>query len=390
MKKLLGITLGITLLALTAAWTIKAVLPHEKPLAIRPIAEYEPTEAIMISELLFNSKYNGLAFARAILESNARLIILLQAPLPYQDHNNWIISKGFSEKESQKIELLNVLHDGLWLRDFGPYPLEVTFEVEPPQKLLKMLAWGDLKYKYADDLGDTLAYQLGIFLNSSILHIPQVLDGGNFLAGEAGCFLASDFLSNKDSLAPHEMASYLKKLWGCKEVYFLQESPHEHIDMFMKLIDAHNAIISTVHEKTLQHLRSEGQLSALSQMQALNEKMNAVKKQLANVIQLHEVAQPVPFRGKYLNYTNSVLINGVALIPRFSPKTRQSEMVPDASLYGDYETGAREVYQKLGYTVKFIDADALIEDGGALHCATIVLPRTQPRGAAQSVTKMGN
>jgi agmatine/peptidylarginine deiminase len=160
--------------------------------------------------------------------------------------------------------------------------------------------------------------------------------------------------------------------------------------MFMKLVDDRNGIISMVSEKTLNLLKEQQELATLNQMKLLSEKMEGIKKQLAGTVQWHEIPQPVLFKGRYLNYANSLLINGVALVPRFHPESSYGETAPDARLYPEYEDQVRKVYQNLGYTVKFIDADALIEDGGALHCATIVLPRLQSQGAAQSVIKMGN
>jgi agmatine/peptidylarginine deiminase len=75
-------------------------------------------------------------------------------------------------------------------------------------------------------------------------------------------------------------------------------------------------------------------------------------------------------------YTNSVLVNGTALVPRYeknllreSPYDGQEHMVV-------YEQQTETLYRRYGYKVRFLNADDLILRGGALHCVTGHWPRT--------------
>jgi agmatine/peptidylarginine deiminase len=81
---------------------------------------------------------------------------------------------------------------------------------------------------------------------------------------------------------------------------------------------------------------------------------------------------PLPDSDVFRSYTNSLLLNGTALIPRYIRSISGS--YPDQSLQDSYEAEVRAIYESLGYKVVFIPSDGMIDNGGAVHCVTMQVP----------------
>lgn len=51
----------------------------------------------------------------------------------------------------------------------------------------------------------------------------------------------------------------------------------------------------------------------------------------------------------------------------------------DESLLGSYEVEVSQIYERLGYQVRFIAAYDLIAMDGAVHCITMQIPESKPQ-----------
>ena len=344
--------------------------------AWHPAAEYAPTDAILVSELIFAPKYRGITFAQAILATGVRLIILRPEAGSGEENGEFLNHAGFTKDEMARVSVVNIAHETPWIRDFGPVPL---IDIAPLKiKTPRFAAFND---RLAVSLADTVPLQLAMYLGASVEHMPLVLDGGNFLTDGARCLLAGDFIDVLAMKSADTHAAVMERArevlaggLGCREILFIDNAPHEHIDMWFKVMDAHHGIISAVQPATLKILRESGDLAALDAMMALRIQLEKVASTLRAHYSLIEVPQPVVHRGVFRNYTNALLINGHALVPQYRTSRAAGFSYPDEKLNSFYEDMTRRAYEGLGFKVTFVDADALIADGGALHCASGHLP----------------
>lgn len=65
------------------------------------------------------------------------------------------------------------------------------------------------------------------------------------------------------------------------------------------------------------------------------------------------------------SYTNSLLVNGTAIIPQYK----------ESGAFSDYDNKAVEIYRSAGFKTVLIDARILTRNGGAIHCATMQVPK---------------
>ena len=64
---------------------------------------------------------------------------------------------------------------------------------------------------------------------------------------------------------------------------------------------------------------------------------------------------------EYGTYANSVLANGIALVPQYGNATK--------------DAAALNAYRALGFTAVGIDNRLIIQYGGATHCVSMQIPR---------------
>ena len=346
------------------------------PKAWHPAPEYAPTETILVSELLFAPKYQGITFARALLATGVRLFVLKSDATTVEQGRDFLQQIGFTAAEMGRVSVVNIAHDSPWIRDFGPVPLIDTVPLRSSS-----LRLADFNYRIASGLNDFVPYQLAMFIDASVEHMPLALDGGNFLTDGSNCLMAGDFVDTLAMKSDDNYASVIENIkeimikgMGCRDVLILQNAPHQHIDMWLKLTDAHHGVISVVRPETLKLLKESGNMEAYGEMLALRTSLEKLALSLSSRYQLLEVPLPVVYRNVFRNYTNAVLVNGHALVPQYRKSKTPAFDYPDESLTPLYEEEVQKVYKQLGFKVTFVDADALIADGGALHCATGHLP----------------
>ncbi len=73
------------------------------------------------------------------------------------------------------------------------------------------------------------------------------------------------------------------------------------------------------------------------------------------------------------SYTNSLMVNGTLVTPRYLKFNGKLDY-PDASLLDAYENKVRMVIEGVGLKVEFVETDALIAQGGSVHCTTMQVP----------------
>jgi agmatine/peptidylarginine deiminase len=134
---------------------------------------------------------------------------------------------------------------------------------------------------------------------------------------------------------------------GCDRVEFFEPLIDEgttHIDMFARIMSDTHALVSRYPTNHRQHRVTE---DAARKMAALGYQVIRVDSEYQH--------------DEFGTYANSVLANGVALVPQYGNATR--------------DANALAAYRGLGFTAVGINNRLIIRYGGATHCVSMQIPR---------------
>lgn len=337
------------------------------------IPEFAPTEAILVSEILFNENFRGLDLAQEILATGTKLVIAMAQPFTEAEKLHWLREKKLdSLPRSENISVLHLSHDTQWIRDYGP--LATLFFREPHGNV--GIRFIDPQYKKEMDQDDQFPYMLAQTLQADLFHIPLHIDGGNFLTDGKNCYMSNDALQliqfgNADVAkttqdAENLLRGYLQSL-GCQTLVLLKNAPHEHIDMYVKILNPTEALVSEIDQTTRNWLmQTQGFLSRDTRQ--LAQQLDDAAHQLQKYLRVTRIPMPLLYRNTMRSYTNGIIVNQTVILPRYQTFGWQGESYPDAELISYYEQKVSQVFTSHGFKVRFAPADGLIFNGGALHC----------------------
>lgn len=333
------------------------------------VPEYAPIQAILVSEELFLYDYHGAELATAITDAGAELWVATATSTKPHVVKALLHKSGVSSVALSHMGSLTLPHDNIWLRDFGPIAVQ---DMEPAGPVLKLI---DLRYDDALPLSDKLPKELGRQLKIPVESLNIFVDGGNFLVAKDLCITSGPVEgSGTKELEPGTAAlkSDHAATLGCREVLVLKNPPHAHIDMWAKVVDDRRILVNELTEKTLSVARTTG---LLPQAQLIKESLDRMAAELGKHLDVIRVPMPLPYRGVFRTYTNSILVNGRAIIPSFKRFGWNYDDYPDVALTAYYETAVVKAYESVGLKPQLINADGMIFNGGAFHCVTVSLPK---------------
>ncbi|NRA65625.1 MAG: agmatine deiminase family protein [Pseudobacteriovorax sp.] len=119
---------------------------------------------------------------------------------------------------------------------------------------------------------------------------------------------------------------------------------------------------------------SSNRALALQVQKYLNDRADEIAALGFDVVR---VPMPSPIAGRLVvmrSYTNSLLANGTAIVPRYVKPALGLGTYQDLELIEAYEADVTLAYEAAGYRVVFVNSDQLIAAGGAVHCVTMQLP----------------
>jgi agmatine deiminase len=257
--------------------------------------------------------------------------------------SNTVASQLRYEMTSRNVPLGNVSFlvaalDSIWMRDYGPIILKAPDGTR---------SVADMQYypgRYDDDRFPA-AYAAHRGWARTAVNISY--EGGNFATdGRGQGFASRGVLRFNPGKTQAQVLAEFRKL-GCDRVEFFEPLAQEgttHIDMFARIMSDTQAIVSSYPANHRQYQITE---NAATQMRNLGYQVTRVPS-----------AYP---HDEYATYANSVLANGVALIPQYGDATR--------------DRAALDAYRSLGFTPVGIDCRQLIRYGGATHCISMQIPR---------------
>jgi agmatine/peptidylarginine deiminase len=287
-----------------------------------------------------------------------------------------------------------------WARDWAPLGARTQ------SGELRLIDQNYYRYRPADD---EVPWDLQQAIKGSErVSVPVYNEGGNFMLNTQGhCFMTERVVEANNvgekiesgrpdsdpttdrNLDKDQIAALYRKFMGCTQVTIFPRLPHEgtgHIDMWAKLMTDDTMMVANIEDEMLQlPAYSDEQRGKVRDMQQfLNDRAIEIKNIGFNVVR---IPNPAPFfRDKndeeplYRSYTNSLLVNKIALVPRYEKPARKSLVragvqYPDHHLLEQLENQVGQLYARFGYEVRWETTDNMIDVGGSVHCGTMQLGR---------------
>lgn len=272
-------------------------------------------------------------------------------------------------------ETLELPTDDLWVRDYGPL---TVFDTDGKAVLLDPAfnGWG-ARYEHAD--ADRFCERLHAarFPDVEYLRADFILEGGAVDSDGQGGLLTTTsclFAPNRNGWDDPEKADLiLRNYFGKKTDVFwltngelLGDDTDGHVDMLARFLDERTIVYVRCTDKKDPHY------PALKEMW---EDLRFVTTPHAKPYKLLPLPLPPPLRsaaGKRLpaSYVNFLISNGTVFVPTYF--SGEADDHPGKAS----DAAALAVFEQHGkYKVVAVDCRVLIEQGGAVHCATMQVPR---------------
>ena len=310
----------------------------------RAIAEFEANDGVLISWSRTNRAY----LFRLILAVSSRVKV-------------WVLTSSLAESAQLKEALVNsgasrdnlgffeFAHESVWTRDYGP--LSIVDEQGAP-------ALVDVEYYYNRRRDDAIPTLMARYFSAPVYRPDLAIEGGNFMTdGEGRCFFSSRVLEANASQDTQDLSDLFYQFFGCEQSLVLEPLIGEgtgHIDMFSKLIGPNTMLMG--------YYRYEDDPMNAELLDRNVRRTESFAQESGWDLKIVRVPMPRSRRsGAFPSYTNSLIVNDLVIIPVY-PQQNQ------------YEVEALESYrQALGndYQLVTLDADLIIEMGGAVHCTTM-------------------
>ncbi|MFH2006746.1 MAG: agmatine deiminase family protein [bacterium] len=312
---------------------------------VKPIVlHHGPGERVRIEQLLSH------------LVDRSRVDFLDVASLgPYHHPRAQGSSKAQTLDSDQRVRAVQTP----WIADWGPLFIETA---GGRGAIVDTVYFGD---RVNDDAVPT---KIGRAQSIPVFRPTLQLDGGNLLTDGLGtCFTvarAEEYVSSEGSLRRRrELRSFL----GCRQLVRLRALEGErtgHVDVFLK-VAPQGTILLGAYDPVDDHENSR----ILDENARL---LQTLKDLTGRPFRVLRVPMPDSFDGVYRTYLNSAVINEVLLVPTYQD-------------YRHLESRVFAAYRRAfpGSIIFKIPADALVEQGGAIHCVTRARPARSTKASGQ-------
>jgi agmatine deiminase len=268
-----------------------------------------------------------------------------------------IVNKGSFPCHLHLIE-----HNDLWIRDYGPFFIKGSAQLEVRQ--FKFNAWGGKFPPW--NLDQNVSKKIASITNAPFHESPLTLEGGAMEFNGSGIALSTRpcFISEhrNPNLSEDEMLSSVKKHLCLDDIVLLPDGlvgdhTDGHIDNLVRFISKDHILMprpteGDVNEQLLRTCHEQ-----LKKWQHPREKWSLNISFLPSLIPIFTNDEACP-----RSYLNFIFLNDAILYPSYG-EANQKE--------------AQKALERLfpTRTIIAIDCSLLIQEGGALHCMT----RQQPQ-----------
>lgn len=304
--------------------------------------------------LLFSCGELSLSYADTLAEIAQAVRRKVRVGILYadEDQRNTVDAALRQRMDSlENVRLLPVPHDTKWIRDFGPTVLRGSGEVSI------IVDW---QYEIGRPKDDNMPVLLAASSQTPLEPAPLVLEGGNLLSNGCGLLLTTTALLERNApWTETQVLGTLRNQLYAQQVVFLEPlvgEPTGHVDMFAAFTAANTVVVGqyTQDEDAENAAVLDRNAARLAAVVTPQGPMRVVR-----------IPMGTKFDGLWRTYTNCVFANGVLLVPAFRGHD------------GQRLEQALNVYRRLlpKWQTVTVDATELILECGALHCASLNIPR---------------
>lgn len=354
---------------LSAEQTAEQTARYAHQQAIRP--EYLPAEGVIIHASLLDNMGRG-DIAQALLDSAIESLYIAT------NTSSSLSTLNTLRHVTGQIKILPPVKDSatVWARDWAP----ITAVGAAPGPMAKQTILLDFNYyprRYGDDaVPSTVATTLKL----PRVSVPVYNEGGNFMVNQQGHCMMSARVSEANSkreipvdivMDEHAISEQYKTWGGCTRVTIFPRLPGEgtgHIDMWAKFLDDNTVLVNRLDARSLGSSPSTLAIQVRDYLE-----MRAAE--IADMgYQVVRIPMPRPLTRLTRSYTNSLIINGNALVPTYEARPISEygfSTTDESAMIAEFENEVRKAYTDAGFIYRPIRSDDLISIGGAIHCVTM-------------------
>lgn len=332
---------------------------------VTPVPEFAPTDMVLISEYAL-AKESGLRIAEIVLGSKKKLGVLVNDTNGSLDE---ILPQDLKDHES--IILIPFAHESIWVRDFMGIQVDRPTLQEPSRHLI------DFQYRDEFVLEDRGSHQLALTIPHSVIQIPLEMDGGNFLTNGHDCFIGEESIHKFQSSDKRNLFHRaLKTEIGCKNIIVFEDPPHEHVDMYLKVLNKNQVLVGQIPPDLLK-LSLSLNLETQEYLHSLKKKLDKIADSLDKQFSVTRIAIPITGMEHFKTFLNGTLIDRTLVLPRYSFPSYLLELGFTSELMTQLEQETELALAPLGFEVKWVNSMDLLNGGGALHCITFQIHSQQ-------------
>ncbi|MCX6128782.1 MAG: agmatine deiminase family protein [Proteobacteria bacterium] len=348
---------------------------YKKTIHPRPIAEFEPSFGVALSEqMLF--KVSGIQLVQELIKARVKVYLFVAQSFHEQTEELLTVQKPFKTDELKSITKISLEHESPWLRDYMPIPILKVYPFLPPTP-----SFVDFVYRDGNSYDDAAIHQFAIAINSSVEHLPIVMDGGNFMTNGDICIVSQELADDPESpqrtQANFQLSEHVEDIFqmalGCRKTRIVSQIPHPHVDMFLKFVNKDTILVNDIQDRALA-LLTEADIDDKVRIPKIKVELDRIAHELSKDFRVIRVPMPLPVHDIFFTYVNSVIVNDTVIIPSYQNPEPSRGNYPDQKFYASYEEAVQKSYRELGLKPVLLKADDLIKDGGAFHCITFHLP----------------
>lgn len=310
----------------------------------RAVAEFEPSDGVLIAWS------GGLsAFFVDLVLSVAAVsdVYLITSDLATSNtlRDYFVGEQGVP---GARMKFFEYPHDAFWTRDFGPLAIEQA-DGTP--------AFVDARYYNNRRRDDAVPTLLGRYLGVPAYRPDLITEGGNFMTnGEGLCVVTEWLLDENGHLTQQDLAAIQADYLGCERTIILTRMAGEgtgHVDMYAKFTSRDTVLVGAYDP-------ADDRVNAAI-LDANAQRLASETLPDGTPLRVVRIPMPSAAGGVFRSYTNSLIVNGVVIMPSYDTDVLRE---PDA-------VAAYQAALPAGYQVVTVDSSAIIDYGGAVHCTTM-------------------
>lgn len=311
--------------------------------------------------LLASAEATYIQLAEAICRYEKALIVCYDAA--HQAHISQCLEASACNMDH--VRLVIAPSNDTWARDHGPVSV---LENGTPRLLdFTFNGWGN---KYDAELDNAINQSLarqGAWGRTLLQTIPFVLEGGSIDSDGQGTLLTTEACLLTESRNPgqgkQQIEALLKQEFGCKRLLWLSHGELEgddtdgHIDTLARFCDAQTIAYVSCNDPGDSHFAT---------LRAMEEELKALRTADGKPYRLVPLPLPAPkFNAESqrlpATYANFLIINNAVLVPTYQDPMDDQVLQALADCFPERD-------------IIGLDALAIIQQYGSLHCITMQLP----------------